>query len=435
MSEALAPGTRLGPYEIGSLIGAGGMGQVYRARDPRLGRHVAIKTLSGTGAADPEGVRRFETEARAAGTLDHPNLLVVYDVGREGAVSYIVSELLEGETLRERLRNGAVPERQAIDYAVQIAQGLAAAHDRGIIHRDLKPENLFLTRDRPREDPGLRRGETDPHARGRCSPRPSPTPSRVRASSWARRAIWRPSRSAGEPIDHRADIFALGVVMHEMLSGTRPFQRDTTPETLTAILKDDSPDLPPGVTPALARVVRRCLEKRRDDRFHSAHDLGLALDLLSTMTVSRHHAGREPAGRGRAAPRGAALWRRVAGPAGIGARGRRDSGPPVSARRPAVVPPADVQARAHPIGTLRARRPDDPLRSALGRRPMPRAQRFASTAPNRARSICPMRTCWRFRDPESSRSRSDRTSTGSSPTARWRACRSPAVRRARCSRT
>ena len=121
---------------------------MYRARDPRLGRNVAIKTLSGAGAADPEAVRRFETEARAAGTLDHPNLLVVYDVGREGAVSYIVSELLEGETLRERLRNGAVPERQAIDYAVQIAQGLAAAHDRGIVHRDLKPENLFLTRDR-----------------------------------------------------------------------------------------------------------------------------------------------------------------------------------------------------------------------------------------------------------------------------------------------
>ena len=124
------------------------MGQVYRARDPRLGRHVAIKTLSGSGAADPDAVRRFETEARAAGTLDHPNLLVVYDVGREGAVSYIVSELLEGETLRERLRSGAVPERQAIDYAVQIARGLAAAHERGIVHRDLKPENLFLTRDR-----------------------------------------------------------------------------------------------------------------------------------------------------------------------------------------------------------------------------------------------------------------------------------------------
>src|SRR3990172_9498592 len=143
MSDPLGRGTRLGPYELDGLIGAGGMGQVYRARDPRLGRNVAIKTLSGAGAVDPERVRRFETEARAAGTLDHPNLLVVYDVGRVGAISYIVSELLEGETLRERLRNGALPERLSINYAAQIARGLAAAHERGIGHRALKPEKLF----------------------------------------------------------------------------------------------------------------------------------------------------------------------------------------------------------------------------------------------------------------------------------------------------
>src|SRR6478752_2015597 len=147
MSDALAPGTRLGPYEIDSLIGAGGMGQVYRARDPRLGRNVAIKTVI-AGATDPGLVRRFEAEARAAGALDHPNLLVVYDVGREGSVPYIVSELLDGETLRDRLlRTGAIPGRQSVDYAVQIARGLAAAHASGIIHRDVKPENLFLTRD------------------------------------------------------------------------------------------------------------------------------------------------------------------------------------------------------------------------------------------------------------------------------------------------
>src|SRR6188508_2438870 len=146
MSDALAPGTRLGPYEIDSLIGAGGMGQVYRARDPRLGRNVAVKTVSG-GATDPGVVRRLETEARAAGALDHPNLLVVYDVGREGGIPYVVSELLEGETLRARLQNGALSVRQASDYTVQIARGLAAAHARGIVHRDLKPENLFLTRD------------------------------------------------------------------------------------------------------------------------------------------------------------------------------------------------------------------------------------------------------------------------------------------------
>ena len=168
MSDAFAPGTRLGPYEIDSLIGAGGMGQVYRARDPRLGRNVAIKTVI-AGATDPGLVRRFETEARAAGALDHPNLLVVYDVGREGSVPYIVSELLDGETLRDRLRNGAIPGRQAIDYTVQIARGLAAAHASGIIHRDLKPENLFLTRDgRAKSWTSASRNSWAP-----CSPRPA----------------------------------------------------------------------------------------------------------------------------------------------------------------------------------------------------------------------------------------------------------------------
>ena len=209
MSDALAPGTRLGPYEIGGMIGAGGMGQVYRARDPRLGRDVAIKTLSGAEAADPERVRRFETEAGAAGTLDHPNLLVVYDVGREGAVSYIVSELLEGETLRERLRNGAVPERQAIDYAMQIAQGLAAAHERGIVHRDLKPENLFLTRDRRVKilDFGVAklirtRGADEPTAVADTL-----TDLGVVVGTVGYMA---PEQVRGEPIDHRADVFALG---------------------------------------------------------------------------------------------------------------------------------------------------------------------------------------------------------------------------------
>jgi eukaryotic-like serine/threonine-protein kinase len=285
MSDALAPGTRLGPYEIGGMIGAGGMGQVYRARDPRLSRHVAIKTLSGPGAADPDRVRRFETEARAAGTLDHPNLLVVYDVGREGAVSYIVSELLEGETLREQLRNGAVPERQAIDYAVQIARGLAAAHERGIVHRDLKPENLFLTRDRRVKilDFGVAKLIRTTGADEPTAVTDTLTDLGIVVGTVGYMA---PEQIRAERIDHRADIFALGVVVHEMLSGKRPFQRETTAETLTAILKDDAPDLSAGATPALERVVRRCLEKRRDDRFHSAHDLGLALELLSTLTAS-----------------------------------------------------------------------------------------------------------------------------------------------------
>src|SRR5687767_5937190 len=225
MSEPLARGTRLGPYEIDDMIGAGGMGQVYRAHDPRLGRHVAIKTLSGAGAADPEGVRRFETEARAAGTLDHPNLLVVYDVGHEGAVSYIVSELLEGETLRERLRNGAVPEREAIDYAVQIARGLAAAHERGIVHRDLKPENLFLTRDRRVKilDFGVAKLIRTGGADEATVIADAQTELGVVVGTVGYMA---PEQIRGEPIDHRADIFALGVVIHEMLSGKRPFQRE-----------------------------------------------------------------------------------------------------------------------------------------------------------------------------------------------------------------
>ena len=285
MTGPLAPGSRLGPYEIDDMIGAGGMGQVYRASDPRLGRHVAIKVLSGSSAADPEAVRRFETEARAAGTLDHPNLLVVYDVGRDGAVSYIVSELLTGETLREGLRSGPIPEREAIEYAVQITQGLTAAHERGIIHRDLKPENLFITRDRRIKilDFGvaklIRTSEADA---------PTAIVDTVTAPGVVVGTVgyMAPEQVRGEPIDHRADIFALGVVIHEMLAGSKPFQRDTTPESLTAILKDEPPDLSPHASPALARCVRRCLEKRREDRFHSAHDLGLALDLLSPITAS-----------------------------------------------------------------------------------------------------------------------------------------------------
>ena len=281
MSDAFAPGTRLGPYEIDSLIGAGGMGQVYRARDPRLGRNVAIKTVI-AGATDPGLVRRFETEARAAGALDHPNLLVVYDVGREGSVPYIVSELLDGETLRDRLRNGAIPGRQAIDYTVQIARGLAAAHASGIIHRDLKPENLFLTRDGRAKI--LDFGVAKLVGAVQAETRTMNTGAGVVVGTAGYMA---PEQVRADPVDPRTDIFALGLVMHEMLSGARPFQRDTMPETLAAILKDDAPELPPSVTPAVARIVGRCLEKRPDDRFHSAHDLALALELLSATT----HAG------------------------------------------------------------------------------------------------------------------------------------------------
>ena len=287
MSDQLAPGTRLGPFEIEALVGSGGMGHVYRAHDPRLGRHVAIKTLSRATVADTDGIRRFEIEARTAGSLDHPNVLVVFDVGRERDVSYIVSELLDGEPLRALIRGGgALPERQVISYAVQVARGLAAAHARGIVHRDLKPENLFLTRDGRVKilDFGV--------AKLIHAPAPDDATMAVDDLTGPGAAVgtvgyMAPEQVRGEPIDHRADIFGLGVVMHEMLSGSRPFQGDTAPETMTAILKSDPPDLAPTVTPALAGIVRRCLEKRREDRFHSAHDLALALDLLPSATGTR----------------------------------------------------------------------------------------------------------------------------------------------------
>ncbi len=280
MDEALPPGHQLGPYEIEALIGSGGMGRVYRARDPRLGRNVAIKTLPPAAVSDPDVARRFETEARTVGSLDHPNLLVIYDVGRVGEVPYLVSELLDGETLRERIRRqGALPERQAIDLAMQIVRGLAAAHARGIVHRDLKPENLFLTHDRRVKilDFGIAKRIQIPGANAPLTAAESLTATGVIVGTVGYMA---PEQLLGEPIDARADIFALGVVMHEMLSGTPPFRRETAVATMSAIVSDDPPDLTEPVSPVLAQIVRRCLEKSRDERFHSAHDLAIALELL-----------------------------------------------------------------------------------------------------------------------------------------------------------
>ena len=280
MDEALPPGQQLGPYEIEALIGSGGMGRVYRARDPRLGRHVAIKTLHPSAIADPDVARRFETEARTVGSLDHPNLLVIYDVGRLGDVPYLVSELLDGETLRERIRRqGALPERQAIDLAAQVVRGLAAAHARGVVHRDLKPENLFLTHDRRVKilDFGIAKRVQVPGANAPATAAESFTATGVIVGTVGYMA---PEQLLGEPIDARADIFALGVVLHEMLSGTPPFRRETAVATMSAIVSDDPPELSPSISPMLAQIVYRCLEKSRNDRFHSAHDLAIALELV-----------------------------------------------------------------------------------------------------------------------------------------------------------
>jgi eukaryotic-like serine/threonine-protein kinase len=282
---ALQSGSRLGPYEVVGLLGSGGMGEVYRARDPRLAREVAIKVLP-EETADPKRLRRFEQEARAAGALNHPSVLAVYDVGTEDGAPYVVSELLEGHTLKVRLEGGALPVHKALDHALQIARGLAAAHDKGIVHRDLKPENVFITNDGRVKilDFGLAK---------LTRPAPLVQEGDQRTAAGATESgmvlgtvgFMSPEQVRGEEVDARSDIFSLGAVLFEMLSGARAFRRDSAVETMNAILKEDPPDLSGtgrGISPGVTRIVRRCLEKRPGDRFHSAHDLALALEAVSS---------------------------------------------------------------------------------------------------------------------------------------------------------
>ena len=284
--RGVAPGSRLGAYEVLSLIGAGGMGEVYRARDARLRRDVAIKVLPAGVVGDPERLQRFEQEARAAAALNHPNILAVYDIGHHETSPYIVSELLEGTTLRERLNEGAVPVRKAVEYAVQIAHGLAAAHEKGIIHRDLKPENLFVTTDGRVKilDFGLAKlTQAEPvFEGGRALPATPPhtTPGLMLGTI----GYMAPEQVRGLAADHRSDIFAFGAILYEMLSGRRAFQGDTTANTITAIVKEDPADLSTSerhIPPALARIADHCLEKSPAARFKSADDLAFALEALS----------------------------------------------------------------------------------------------------------------------------------------------------------
>jgi hypothetical protein len=301
----LATGHAVGPYEIVAPLGAGGMGEVYRARDPRLGREVAIKVLPGELCRDAERLRRFEREARAAAALNHPNILDVHDTGVEDGVPYIVSELLEGETLRERLRAAALPVRKAIDYAVQVAQGLAAAHEKDILHRDLKPENLFVTKDGRVKilDFGLAKLQRPRHvsessvSRGETLPQTSP------GIAVGTAGYMSPEQVRGDPVDARSDIFSFGAVLYEMLSGQRAFRGGTAVEAMNAILAEDPPSLSsvnPAIPPVLERIVQRCLEKPPGERFHSAHDLGIALQTMSGAAegVSGDR-GRVPAARAR----------------------------------------------------------------------------------------------------------------------------------------
>jgi eukaryotic-like serine/threonine-protein kinase len=261
------------------------MGEVYRAKDPRLKREVAIKVLPSSYSQDTDRLRRFEQEAQAAGALNHPNITAVYELGSHEGSPYIVTELLEGETLRGRLSGGALPMRKATDYAIQTAKGLAAAHEKGIVHRDLKPENLFLTNDGRVKilDFGLAKLT---QADGAVGPQTNlPTAAGTEPGVvLGTLGYMSPEQVKGKAADARSDIFAFGAILYEMLSGSRAFHRDTAAETMSAILREEPPDLSAtnkNVQPGLERVVRHCLEKNPEERFHSAHDLAFDLEALS----------------------------------------------------------------------------------------------------------------------------------------------------------
>jgi serine/threonine protein kinase/Tol biopolymer transport system component len=308
----LTPGTILGQYEIRSPLGAGGMGEVYRAHDTRLDREVAIKVLPESLTSDPDRLRRFEQEARAAAALNHPNILAVYQMATHEGVSYMVSELLEGETLRERLRRGP-PLRKTIDYAVQIAHGLAAAHDKGIVHRDLKPENLFVTKDGRVKilDFGLAKLAQPRDASGAEATIAYGTESGMVMGTVG---YMSPEQVRGKTADHRSDIFAFGTILYEMVTGKQTFRKPTSAETMTAILNEDPPSISQvtaATPPGLQRVVHRCLEKNPEQRFQSASDMAFALEALSDTgmtpsTGSHAHLG-EPASRRGIAIAGAIL--------------------------------------------------------------------------------------------------------------------------------
>jgi eukaryotic-like serine/threonine-protein kinase len=305
-------GTRVGVYEITSFLGSGGMGEVYRGRDERIGRDVAIKLLPEALTADADRMRRFEQEARAAGSLNHPNLVTLHDLGSQDQRPYLVMELLEGQNLREKLGTGGVrlSVRKATEYAVQIAHGLAAAHEKGVIHRDLKPENIFITRDGRVKilDFGLAKLQPGVNEVSEVSRtvdfHDETRPGTVLGTA----GYMAPEQVRGQPVDHRADLFSFGAIFYEMLTGQRAFRRASSVETMNAVLNEDPPevsDTGAHVPAALERIVRRCLEKNPEERFHSAHDVALVLESLSAASdastpgiVATGEKRRLPAGAG-----------------------------------------------------------------------------------------------------------------------------------------
>src|SRR5215471_11659225 len=285
----LKPGTRVGDYEVHKLIGSGGMGEVHQARDLRLARNVAIKVLPYFLTNDHDRLRRFEQEARAAAALNHPNILAVYQMGLYEDAPYLVSELLEGKTLRELMKEGPLPWRNAIEYGVQIVRGLAAAHSKGITHRDLKPENVFVTKDGHVKilDFGLAK-LADP---------PSSLHSGVATEAglvMGTVGYMSPEQVRGQEADYRTDFFAFGAILYEVLCGHRAFKKPNAAETMSAILNEDPPSisqLARTIPPGLQRVVHRCLEKNREQRFQSASDLAFALEALSDSAIHAVPAG------------------------------------------------------------------------------------------------------------------------------------------------
>lgn len=283
---ALTNGSRLGPYEIVAAAGAGGMGEVYRARDPRLERHVALKVLTSRFVADADGLRRFQQEAQAASQLNHPNIVAVYDVGQHDGVPYLVSELLEGETLRQRLTRERLPLRRALDLAIQIARGLAAAHEKGIIHRDLKPENIFITRDGNAKilDFGLAKLLPTPDDAEKGT---APTAYTEAGVMLGTAGYMSPEQARGLPTDHRTDIFSLGAVLYEMVAARRAFVGETAADIITKVLTADPTPPSEGndrLPPALDRVILHALEKNPAERFQAVRDLGFVLEGLTTAS-------------------------------------------------------------------------------------------------------------------------------------------------------
>ena len=417
----LAPGSRLGPYEIVGLLGAGGMGEVYRARDPRLGRDVAIKVLPATFAADAERLQRFEQEARATAALNDPNIVAIYDVGTADGQPYVVTELLDGETLRAALADGPLPLRKALSLRpADRARPGGRAPPR---HRPPRPEAREPLRHRRRagEDPRLRPGQAH---RGRAARSRSAMSTTAAGLVLGTVGYMSPEQARGELADHRADIFSFGAVLYEMLSGQRAFQGNSPVETLSAILKEQPPDLTlvvPGLSPALARIVDRCLEKKPrrpvPDRGRSA---------VRARSDLRRARRRRSVPRAAGACRGSGRRRAAAVALALGggfALGRASPGP-----RAAALPAAHLPSRRRAGRAVRRRRPDHRLRGGVGRA----ADRAVLDPARRARSAAaaddrhgPLRDVVEGRD--GGRARARRGSAASK--ARWPARRWPAARR------